>query len=453
MAIASYKPNTDPVIPVNTPKIQPDNYQGVVYDDNNIPLTSLVAYIEGAPYYCDYFKQVVGASNDLREIDPGQSNVYQQYERINGLEIRVSSALTSSYDSDTGITTVSGSGIIYPFMVPNNADYFVSDAGDNQKGLFRITNVERRTFNRDSAFYVDYELVGYIHTLEALYGDLESKVIREYHFSKERLLEGLQPVLRTSQHNQLTSLSAIYNNLVTQYFKTFLNKEYNTLIIPGQSMAIYDSFLVDFVFKIVDSFQHYDMRLTRQYSIDNNPYMAQPQLWDLLLRKDFKGLSDCNQKMSYVTKYAFNPNGFIHGIYFTNLDAVVYPVTPDVTVALDSHPEARIVNLEPLVEPTNRQGTLADLINNQYISGSTTYPYIHTVTTDDYYVLSQAFYDQTANMSLLEVLVKDYIKQQTIDLEKLLALCDHYSQWGRLEQFSYGPLLMLLIKEANRSNY
>lgn len=453
MPIASYKPNANPVIPVSQPKVEPSNYKSIIYSDDNVPLSSLIAYIEGSPYICDYYRQVVAEGNDLREIDHGQANIYQQYERINKLEIRVSSALNSSYDSNTGITSVTGAGIIYPFMIPNIADYFTSDAGNNRQGLFRITNVERRTFNRDSAFYVDYELVGYIDAVQALYDDLTSKVIREYHFSKERLLEGLQPVLRTQQYQQLDSLSAIEYEITNFYFKTFLNREYMTLLIPGQTLAIYDSLLTDFIFKIVDSFKYYEMRTLRQYSIDNNPFLKQPQLWDLLIRKDFNGLASCNQKMSQVTKYAFNPNGFIHGIYFTNVDAIVYPTTPDLTALLQSHAEARVVNLEVLDEPTNVHGTLADLISNQYNAGTTTYPYIHTVTVDDYYVLSSDFYNQTSNMSLLEILVKDYIKQQTINIDYLLALCNHYTTWGRLEQFYYIPLLILLIKEANRSSY
>lgn len=453
MPIASYKPNTDPVIPVNLPKIEPANYRSVVFSDDNVPLSSLIAYIEGAPYYCDYFKQVVSEHNDLREIDPGQANVYQQYERINGLEIRVSTPLNTNYDGDTGITTVSGGGIVYPFMIPNIADYFVSDADDHRKGLFRITNVERKTFNRDSAFYVDYEMVGYIDALGALYSDLESKVIREYHFSKERLLEGLQPVLRSSQYEQLDSLRQRFDEITRYYLKTFFNKQYTTLIIPGQTSAIYDSFLVDFIFKLIDSFQYEELRHMRQYSIDKDPFMQQPQLWDLLLRKDFNGLASCNKKMSQVSKYTFGSSGFIHGIFFSNIDYIVYPVNPDLTMLLENNPEAKTVDLEVLNEPTNVYGTLAELILHQYVSGTNTYPYIPLVTADDYYVLSQAFYTQTGPMTVIEILVKDYLKHQPINLDMLLALCNAYTSFGRLEQYYYGPILMVLLKEADRSNY
>jgi len=217
MAIASHKPSSTPAITPSVPRVEPANYKSVIYSDDNIPLSSLIAYISGAPYTCDYYKQVVGEHNDLREIDPGQPNVYQQYELIHDLEVRVSNPLTSSYDTTTTITSVTGSGLIYPFMIPNVADYFVSDAGDNLKGLFRITSVERKNFSRDSAFYIEYEMVGYTDALQTLYSDLVSKVIREYHFSKERLIEGLQPILTTDSYHQTTNLKALYSEIVQYY--------------------------------------------------------------------------------------------------------------------------------------------------------------------------------------------------------------------------------------------
>jgi len=98
-------------------------------------------------------------------------------------------------------------------------------------------------------------------------------------------------------------------------------------------------------------------------------------------------------------------------------------------------------------------GTLADLINNQYVGPTATFPLIHLVTTDTSYVLSNAFYDNTSGKSVLEILTKDYLNQQSIDLPMLTALAQAYRNLGRLEQFYYGPIIMTLIKEVNRSTY
>jgi len=453
MSIAKHKPTSNPIAPT-TPSIEPQNYRSIVYDDaGNVPLSSLTAYISGAPYYCTYYKQVVSKHNDLREIDPGSPNVYQQYERINDLEIRVSSPLQSSYDVDTGNSTVNGNGLIYPFMIPNIADYFTSDAGDVKLGLFRITNVERKTFNRDSAYYIEYEMVGYVDVLEALYADLTSKVIREYHFSKDRLIEGLQPILKSEDYQTIGNLHVLYKEILQYYFKTFFNKRYSTLVIPGQTYGIYDSHLVDYLFQTVDASDVYEMRFIKQLSVDNDPYMDQPQFWSILLDKDYDALSYCNRKMSLVNKRVFNPSGFIHGVYFSNVDYLVYPTNPDLTTLVRNNPIAKTASMEAIIEVTNVHGTVADLINNQYVGATSTFPYIRTVTEDDDYVLSAAFYDDTAQKSALEILVRDYLYQRPLDIPMLTAVASQYRRFGRVEQYYYLVILMTLIKEANRSTY
>lgn len=454
MAIIGYKP--DAVLPIqpNLPKIQSDNYKSIIYDDKNVPLHSLLAYIQGAPWTLDaYFQQVVSKHNDLREIDPGQANIYQQYQKIAGLELRVSSALTSIYDSETSITSISGNALMYPFTIPNISDYFIVNAGDSRKGIFRITDVERKTLNRDSAFYVEYEMVGYVEALPLIYDDLEAKVIRTYHFSKDRLVEGLHPLLKDGDYDNISSLKSIYSDTAEYYFKTFFNRKYMTLMVPGQDVGIYDSFLIDYTLKIVQSFDAYEIRSIRQIPTDNEAYLSQPQFWELMLNKDYPGLATCNQTMGLVQKQLFNNSAFIHGLAFTNIDYIVYPNTPDTSLIVHSSPNAKLIAMEEMVEATNVQGTIADLIDDHYIQVNVSHPLIHKVLIDTYYVLSQNFYNNTAGQSVLEILVKDYLKMQTINLDMLLALCSKFKTWGRLEQFYYGPILLTLVKEADRGTY
>jgi len=88
-----------------------------------------------------------------------------------------------------------------------------------------------------------------------------------------------------------------------------------------------------------------------------------------------------------------------------------------------------------------------------YPQNNVNIPYYHPVLKDDFYVLSRAFYEDTADKSVLEILVKDYLKMQTLDLDKLYRLTETFKKLGRLEQFYYGPILMVLIKEADRASY
>lgn len=453
MAIAGRKPLAEVPTQPNTPKVQPDNYKSIIYDDDNTPITSLIAYVEGAPWTVEYYQQVLSKDNDLREVDTGQPNVYQQYNKIKQFEIRVNSALSTNYDSNTGITGAPGNGIIYPFLIPNINDYFVTDAGDTAKAIFRITNVERKTFNRDSAFSIEYELVNYVHQAQDIYQSLVDKTIREFTFSKDRLIENLQPILKDEDYQKISSLKQTYAELVTYYFKTFFNRKFMTLVVPGQDNGIYDPYMVNVLIQIVNTNEVNEVRFVKRIPTDFDPFMKQPQFWDLMERRDYQSLNMCNQKMGLVSKYLFNKNAWLQGVFFSNIEYLVYPDTPDTSTLVSENPDYKLLSTQELVETTSVNGSILDLITMTYPLNNATVPLFHSVLKDEFYVLSQAFYEDTTDKSLLEVLVKDYLKMQAIDLDKLYRLTEAYRKLGRLEQFYYGPILMILIKEADRASY
>lgn len=453
MPIAGYKPDEQLPTKPNLPQIQPKQYESVVVDDKYTPIKSLIAYVEGAPWTVDYYSQVVTKHNDLREIDPGSPSVYQQYQKIKQLEIRVSSALTDSYDTESGITTVTGNGLMYGTILPNVSDYFITDTGDAKKGIFRVNNVERKNFNRDSAFYIEYELVGFAEIIPDTYNDLEAKVIRTYYFNKDRLVDGLQPLVKEEDHQQIDGLRDNYLNLIKYYFKTFFNRKYMTLVLPGQNFGIYDSFLVDYLLKIVDSFDAEEIRLMKQLPTDFEVFLSQPQLWKAMYERDYDSLAHSNQHMGLVDKSHFNTSSWIRGMAYTNVDYVVYPISPDESSLVKEDPLVKTLSIEETIETKNVSGVLASMITLQYVEPAKTYQQIFPVLVDDYYVLSTNFYLNTVNQSLIEILTKDYLKRQSIDLKKLYALIGTYKTWSRLEQFYYTPILITLIKEADRSTY
>lgn len=453
MAVASRKPDSAPSVVPNVPQIQPKDYKSVVYSDDNVPETSLIAYIDGAPWTVNYYSQVVSRDNDLREIDPTQPATYQQYQKIIGLEIRVQNEIGTTYDSESAITGSTGNGVIYPFMIPNINDYFVTDAGDTRKGIFRITNVERKTFNRDSAYAVDYELIGYVEVEAEIFAALEDRSIRTYHFSKDRLIENKQPMLKEEDYQTITNLKVLYKNLVKYYFKTFFNRKYMTLVVPGQDNAVYDSFLVNYVMRLVDTFDAEEIRGVRMIATDNDPYLAQPQIWQCLFEKSFDTLAYSNQKMGLVTKNLFNRNPYLQGLAFSNIDYIIYPNNPDTSLLVESNPDSKYISIDRLQATKNTQGSIASMLTDVYTDTATSRSLIHPVSTDDYYVLSQSFYNDLQTMSILEILVKDYLKRQALDLKKLTALMTKYPKWCRLDQFYYGPILMTLLKDADAAQY
>lgn len=455
MPIASYTIEEQLPTKPNLPSIQPKNVESILIDDQETPIRSLISFVEGAPWTVNYYSQLVSKHNDIREIDPGSPNIVQQYQKIVNLEIRVSQALNDSYDNTTGITTVIGNGLMYGNVLPNKSDYFVTDTGDAKKGVFIITNVERKNFNTDSAFFVEYQLVGFSDTTNGAdsYQALEERVIRTYYFSKERLIDGLQPLVKEQDHVQIENLKISFKELVKYYFKTFFNRKYMTLVLPGQPIAIYDAFLVDYILKIVDSFDADEIRLMKQLPTDFEEFLSQPQFWKLLLDRDYNGVSYCNQKMGLVDKHGFNSSTWIRGLIYTNIDYVIYPSETDKTYLVREDIRPKVMSVETVIETKSILGTAASSIALSYPELNRNIPYFHPIISDDYYVMSSEFYNKTSDQSLIEILTKDYLNKQSINLTKLYSLVNSFRKWSRLEQYYYGPVLLTLIKEADRGTY
>lgn len=468
MAIATFDPNKPvPQIP-SLPKAQSDNYKGLVYDDKNIPLTSLIAYVDGAPWTVEYFRQSLGDHNDLKEIDPGLDPVYQQYDRITMMEIMVQDGLSSSHDPATQVTSVRGNGLIYPFIIPNANDYFITDTNYNKPALFRIVQVDRKTFQRDSVHAIEYVLVDYVDQVQALVDSLRSKVVRTYVFSKDRLVEGLDPILKTEVYDQVSSLSFQYQKLVQYYFHTFFDRRCFTLVLPGQDQLVYDHFLMEYLYKIISSDEAPQIREAKRLQNDNDPGFAQYQFWSLMLERNYDGLNWVNKTMGLVWTRRFEHSGYIRGLFNAVVDYVVYPFPSDTTVDSGMKPVPLLSGTSPVADfivcplretlislaPTvNRQGGLLSDIDKLYTLATGTVPLYPMVLASTTYVLSNNFYSGTGPLSLLEICVKDYLKGQTLNLNYLTALCNKYPKMERLEQFYYGPILLTLLKEANRSSY
>ena len=453
MAIAKHKPVVSIPAP-QLPKAEPDNYKSIVYDDKYVPLTSLLSYAEGMPWTVTYYSQVLSKHNDLRSVDSAQPSIYQQYHKVVDMEIRVSSDLSTSHDSNSAITDVTGSALIYPFIIPNTGDHFVSDAGSSRKGIYVVTNVTRKTLNKDSMFEIEYRLLGFVVDQEELYSSIEERTIRTYYFDKGRLVEGLQPYLKEEDYKQVTSLGTKYRELIQYYFKTFFNRSYMTLVIPGQHEPIYDSFLVNYLLKIIDVNDAPELRSFRILPTDNDEYLNQPQFWDLLLNKDYQSIRHVNRYMGLVNKKFFNRSTYLAGLSYSNVNYIVYPEIKDKSTKIGFGYKEYVISYTSIQNTeSDHLCTFAQLPVNQFKTVNKTYRLYDQLLVDDSYVLSDNFYNETEDMTVLEIMVKDYLKMNTLNLDMLEALYKGYRLLSRLEQFYYGPILITLIKEARRGTY
>jgi hypothetical protein len=474
MPIAQLKPTAQPPVILNEPKIESKDYCSTTIDNQINPLASLLSYVSGMPWTVNYYRQVITTQSDLKEQDIGQANIYQQYEKIEKMEIRVTESITGAQNTQFAQMRVSGSALVYPFMVPNVGDTFLSDAGYGQPGIYTIDTVERKSFNKESVYQIQYHLLDFLTGNEARFADLESKVIRTYVFDKSRLTQGLSPTLSTQDYANVQSLAQLYKIIVQYYFKTFYNKNYDTLVIPGQGTGAYDPYLVDYLLRIVDTFDAQEIRFVRNYAVDGDPFSAQDQFWKVLLNRDPNMLPYVNWYMGLVMTKFFNYNSMFKGIRYSRLSYVLYPVNPDFSLinpnAVENIGDPLLMDygvfqdgvftdspifkpqaLQQIEEAKTQGASLADLIKNQYVAQSQSPALIPSVINKtNTYVLTEAFYRNTPGQTLLESLVQNYIASNALNLSDLLKCAQPFRQWGRLEQFYYLPILLTLIKAAQQ---
>lgn len=451
MPIASYKPEADKPIPEDLSSIQPKNYKNIVIDNSQIPNSELVGYISGAPWTVNYYSQILGENSEIQDLDINLPGTLQQYRKINNLELRLSDPLSTNQNPDNNIITITGSGLLYPFLIPNVSDVFVASTITSEYTLFRVTNVRKLSFNRFSTYSIEFDTVGFLDIENPRYIDLENKVSQTYYFNKDRLVEGSDPLIIENDYNNLLSLKNIYNRLINFYFSSFFRRENSTIIIPGQDYVIYDDFITKYILKLLDSIDCDIIRNVRIINTDNDQCLLQDQFWSIMVKRDFNLLSICNKDMGLVYTKQFQMLPVIHSIRYSGIYMVVYPNTVDNSININS-----ITNNKTTTNSYNLQNTSKIHSTDIYFNDTnqnTLLPNIYPVLYDNNYVLSNNFYNDTNNKSLLEKTTMDYIKRNMLNVSDIITLANDYLNWPRLEQFYYIPILLTLIKTANKGMY
>lgn len=456
MPIAEFKPEVnfqpEPVLPV----AQPDNYMGLTYDNEQTPVVSLIAYVEGAPWRLEaYYRQVLGEHNDLKELDSNLSPEYQSYGRIDDMEIRVLQELDSTTDQEKQTTRTQGSAAVYAFIVPNVNDYFVAETSYRRKALFRVTNVNRVTWRRESLHNIEYVLVDYVEFLQQDMESLRLKTTSTYVFSRDRLMEGLTPYLKTEDYHIVNTLKDERKLIGDYYLNAFAHHASKTLMLPGQPLKnIYDNFLVSFVLASFDYLEFPALYKVTQLPKDGDQYLDQPQFWKAFLNRDMNLLNYGNKKMMVASTSCFLRNSYVKTLFSSRCDMIVYPYKPDLSTMYGQDMPPNPVFKACLKPTVNAEGEILTEAEKEFTILDVKIPAYRRVGEDEYYVLSKAFYtNDRPSMSLLELMVHDYMQSKTIDLHQLTFLVRLFPKMERMEQFYYGPILMCLMRYANYRTY
>lgn len=443
--------STQPFSPVKSIRVQDPSYAGVVTDSRTMDLSNLATYVEGSPWAVEYFSQVITNDSELVGQQLSVDAPYTPYQRIHGFELRVTSALVTSQNSDTKEMQVQGSANVFSMLIVNQGDMFIADIGEGKEAVFRVTNTVKKSIFNASGYEIEYTLNTDSSTVAA---DLRNRAVKTLYFHREFLTFGENPLIIESKHNELISLNDSYQNLLTQYFKKFMSNEFKTLLVPGQINATYDPYFVKFLLRTFSTQDADVIRHIRSLNTQGDPLSDATCIWDALTNRSPLPLNEAFQKVGLTTSSYYSDDPVMNSIKYSGVSYVVYPYWED--YALDGYicvSGAPLLSLGLISSPLNLKASFATsvydskgLVEPASVLSPTTLGAIHAVTSDDYYVLSEFFYKKTIDQSLLEGMVWNFLRREPLDATRLLNLAQTVTQWGVLEQFYYTPIVLLMIR-------
>lgn len=452
MPLVNPKPSAPPVEAPHAPVISKPEYRGVTVDTRYTPNAALLSHVEGSSWTVNYYSQVLAADSPLAGQSVTMNAINQQYKLIKGMEFKVTSPLNTSQDPVSKSMIITGAANIYPFLIPNEGDMFLADVGDGREGIFKITATERKSVFKETIHTVEYQLIDYSTDLRR--GDLNAKTVQVLQFVRDFMNYAQNPLLEEDDYTTMRELQMRYGEIASRYFRMFTSNEYKTLLVPGQEFPIYDHFLTNAIMAMFNTYDAPEIRNVRKLNVDGDDLMKCVTIWDVLRERDITLLKYCNRKVGLVSVRSFERNPMMEGIYHSGISYVVYPKDPELLVDYQLKPREKAMALEVMKDTPSQVRRLEDLLGDKTFEGLTLpdSPPIRKVLVDDYYVLSQQFYDDVnPGQSLLELCVRDYLTDKAPNNKALLALCDTYHAWGGLERYYYIPILLILIKASIRS--
>lgn len=393
---------------------------------------------------------MLGRDSALAGQNLDRDAVYQQYIAILNLELKVTSPLTQNQDTTTKQMNVTGQANVYPCgLIPNEGDIFIADIGDGRSGVFHITNSEQRAIYKDTTWLIDYVLIDYASMSRT--EDLKEKTVETKVYVADFHLYGQNPLISQNEYQQVQQLEQYYDELVPDYFRRFVSNEYRTLVMPGQTMAVYDPFLTDAVLKAFGSHQNQYVLHVRELNVSDDDNFKAPTLWDAILHRRLNRMRGVATKIGLVTTASFTRNPQMNSIRYSGMRYVVYPVNP-----IRSEDDIRLMRHRALsdwqIKGTRNQLTnLLDLVPLAELDGLPATDTIPINPIQDFYVFSEAFYNRwTVGQSALEIQTHRYLRNQALDINALIKLAETCSGWTPLDQFYQMPILLMLIRSTIR---
>lgn len=412
---------------------------------------SLLKYVEGYPWTVDYYGQILNDNNTLQHFDPSTPNLTQPYYKINKLILQVSSALTSSYDSSTGVTTISGTSLTPYKVKPNVGDVFIANIDTNEDAIFIITNVTRKTYRKDTIYEVDYNLYAYVSEQPSFYQQLNNRVQDTYYFNPDTDFFNRNILIKPSVKEAIDRLKTFLIVSKEYYFKTFYQPITGNIFIPGIDSTFFDLYLQEFLMETCDYNSFYFKKLSL-FNFSNISFYKMKTILNAIRErnKDILNNSFFTTKCTFISSAQLNNKIRLGTPSFVNIDYIISPEQINQSLNID--------NLDRYPSTDVTYDCRTDLNYNNFFNKNIPVLdgnklLLQTLFDDNYYIVSENFYDYingdtSVNLSYIEFIIYKFINREAIAKEDLVIAVESYNNWSLLHQLYLLPVMWHIIKNT-----
>lgn len=450
MAVVKFNP-TAPAPQMTSPQtiLEPreSNFTTLVPESR---IVSLLKYAEGYPWTVNYYGQILSKSNSLETFDPTTLNLSSPYYSIVNLILQVSAPLTSSYDQATGVTTIEGTALTAFGVTPNIGDVFIANVDTGEDAIFIVNTVTRKTHHKNTLYEVNYHLLEYTNSNQAMVQTLEARVQDKYYYNKDSNYYNRDALVTPEVKEAIDRLQTFMVRSKDYYFSRFFNKAGGAVFVPNDLYKVYDPMLMDFILNTVEI--DYQFAPISLFHASNDQNLKTPSLLTAIQTRSKDYLPTLCKYYCAMPSVQLANKARFGSMYLCGVDYVVYPMVLDDKYSVDGYPKP----IEPsgaigLTTGTNYKGY------NHAVSLSTGFMMLHsTIGSDNCYIVSEAFYayaqDQSPinaqALSYIELLIYKYLTEQAITKKDLVMAIEDYDKWDSLKQYYLIPIMQQIIRNT-----
>ena len=374
-----YDPNTDVVERNATPVPAVTNPAATtpVYASRDVPGPKLITDIEGEPWVCDYYGQLLSDGEAPRILDAGLDPTVQQYKHIAQMRISVTGDLTSSTDASTGITIVTGEANIYPnTIIPNVGDMFVGRIDLGMSAIFTVTEIERVSFFKLSAYRITYRLFSDYEPI--VIEDLTNKTVSDRFFDNKRLITGQNPIVIYDVVNREEIYNSTISRFMSRLYNTFYDDVTKTFVYidgPVENTLVYDPFAVHFFNTVLGRVCRGTLPMPIAYEYgDSKPINTRPTLWRMILKCEPHGMEYIYPRY-FKREYpsSIGKSGKYYSAAFLDVNYVLIPPkwdTSDLDLSIDAYVLSHSFYTQDTVNMSTLEKAVTSIIKGEPVTNA-----------------------------------------------------------------------------------